>query len=114
MLVHGLDGTFPQLVESFESLPDFINQEQKVSFYYNTMSVVGESATEETVKQVAIELLDVLSSNVYGSEEGSSFMFFAYDFGGIVVKQVTFYNILVSSLAYNVRGSGYCVREREL
>ncbi|KAI0118318.1 hypothetical protein GGR51DRAFT_554809 [Nemania sp. FL0031] len=69
VLVHGIDGvTYPQLLDSSESLPVFVTK--KVEFRYNIERLVGESASYETIGQVAIEFLDFLSeimSRISGS-----------------------------------------------
>jgi hypothetical protein len=84
VLIHGIDGTTrPQVLES--SQPTFINEDQKLSFDYKPSKVVGEHASEETISEVATDLLDFLIAKVASP---SSIMYFAYDFGGIVVKQV--------------------------
>jgi hypothetical protein len=55
---------------------------------------VGEYATEQTVSQVATELLDFLKTLLFpaASEDGNtcydSITLFAYDFGGPIVKEV--------------------------
>ena len=86
MLVHGIDGnTRPQILKY--SQPTFISQE--LPFEYKPSKIVGEHASEETISEVAVELLDYFMGNARTiGPETPSIMFFAYDFGGIVVKQV--------------------------
>ena len=98
ILIHGIDGTtYPQLLDS-GSLSAFISESQTLEFPYSPAKVAGEFATEQTVSQVATELLDLLKRKVVptilgaGDTNRPSIMFFAYDLGGILIKEVAEYH----------------------
>ena len=61
------------------------------TFTYKPSKVVDESASDLSIREVAVELLDLLLSTcraLSSERKGSPYMFFAYDFGGTIVKQV--------------------------
>ncbi|KAI4869951.1 ankyrin repeat-containing domain protein [Hypoxylon rubiginosum] len=79
--IHGIDGsTFPQITE-FQVLSDW----DVISFTYNIEYVIGECANDDSVRGVAIDLLQFLLSSKHGNT--ASFTFFAYDLGGTIVHE---------------------------
>jgi hypothetical protein len=91
VLIRGINGqTFPQLVEAHQA--KVISETRTLKFYYEPSKVVGEQASEETISKVATDLLEFLErSEVTVEAEIDGYppiMFFAYDFGGIILKQV--------------------------
>lgn len=92
MLIPGVNGAFPQLLD-FDSLSaPFI--ETQIRFHYQASNVAGEHASESSLCEVAMALLDRLVAEYDYSNENSSFMFFAYDLGGTVVKQVSGHHVM--------------------
>ncbi|KAJ0379792.1 hypothetical protein COL26b_001943 [Colletotrichum chrysophilum] len=92
VLIHGIDGkTNPQLLDTDELL-QVVDQDLKLTFSYDRTRVVDETASEETILQVAADLLEFLRENAGcvkgGDVDPLSFMFFAYDLGGSIIKQV--------------------------
>ena len=61
---------------------------------YSVAQVVGEGATAQTLRDAAVDLLArvasrVSTTSISTTESGTkSIMFFAYDLGGLVVKEV--------------------------
>ena len=104
VLIHGIDGTtYPQL-GSLGSLPEFVDESKTSKFGYSPFKLAGERATEETILQVATDLLELLlNMTVSGAtaqmEVGSShsILLFAYDLGGTIVKEVNVRIIKTSS-----------------
>ncbi|KAJ0347157.1 hypothetical protein KNSL1_006675 [Colletotrichum chrysophilum] len=83
--------TNPQLLDTDELL-QVVDQDLKLTFSYDRTRVVDETASEETILQVAADLLEFLRENAGcvkgGDVDPLSFMFFAYDLGGSIIKQV--------------------------
>ncbi|KAJ8130987.1 hypothetical protein O1611_g2638 [Lasiodiplodia mahajangana] len=90
VLVHGVDGlTIPQLPDPLPA-----HSARPIEFRYEPSKVMGEHATDESVSKVASDLLKFLVTNIENKTSiatppanYSSIMYFAYDFGGLVVKQ---------------------------
>ncbi|KAI1121868.1 ankyrin repeat-containing domain protein [Nemania abortiva] len=90
--IHGIDGsTEPQLFESH--IPRFVG---KITFRYKPIHIVGEEASEETISEVANDLLAKILGMTWYSSSSDPIMFFAYDFGGIIVKQVAYSPLYVA------------------
>ncbi|KAI1424165.1 ankyrin repeat-containing domain protein [Xylaria sp. FL1777] len=86
VLIRGIDGqTSPQLVEAHRAT--FLDAALTITFTYKPCMIAGEQATDETSSQVASNLLDFVENKVETWEDDLSIMFFAYDLGGIVLKQ---------------------------
>ncbi|KAF2964278.1 hypothetical protein GQX73_g9295 [Xylaria multiplex] len=95
VLIQGIDGqTSPQLVEAHQAT--FLDAALTIAFEYNPFMIAGEQATEETSSQVARELLDSVEKKIETWEDDLSIIFFAYDLGGVVLKQA-FANISTKS-----------------
>ncbi|KAJ3567897.1 hypothetical protein NPX13_g6607 [Xylaria arbuscula] len=84
--LRGIDGsTEPQLFESYS--PSFITNR---SFEYAPSKIVGQDASDQSISDVAIELLKSIRGDLSGAFSSRLIMFFAYDFGGLIVKQVEY------------------------
>ncbi|KAI0474550.1 ankyrin repeat-containing domain protein [Xylaria cf. heliscus] len=86
VLIQGIDGqTSPQLVEAHQAT--FLDPTLTITFKYKPCMIAGDQATDETSSQVASNLLDFIEKAVESWEDDLSIMFFAYDLGGIILKQ---------------------------
>ena len=81
--IHGIDGKpHPQLPP-----PELSDESQRKTFIYDVSRAVGASASKETIRHLALDFLEFILPSV-APREGPSITYFAYDIGGIIVKQV--------------------------
>ncbi|KAI0140420.1 ankyrin repeat-containing domain protein [Xylariaceae sp. FL1272] len=80
--IHGMDGApHPDL-----PWPELFDENHRANFTYDVSRAVGASASEESIRHLALSFLAFIRQRV-AAEEGSSITYIAYDIGGIVVKQ---------------------------